>query len=137
MAEQVVSDVVDTQELESTAVPSSEYGNIQIHDDVISMIAHEAAKKVPGVLELSGSFVDGIAGMIGKKDRGIKVEKENEDIRSIDLTVILEFGVSIPEICHQLQTSVKQTVEDMTGKDIYAVNVSVAGVRSSTPKNEE
>lgn len=130
-------EAVDEKELSVAGGAGSEYGNIQIHNDVISMIALETAKKVPGVVELSGSFVDGIAGIIGKKDRGIKVEKENEDLISIDLTVILEFGVCIPEICHQLQASVKKSVEEMTGKDICAVNVTVSGIRSALEKKDE
>lgn len=126
-----------TEKIEDLELASSElvivdgHGTIQIHDDVISMIANETAKKVPGVLELSGSFVDGIAGIIGRRDKGIRVEKENEEIRAIELTVILEYGVCIPTVCHQLQSAVKASVEEMTGKDIYAVNVSVAGVRAS------
>ncbi len=128
--------VADTRDVAVTAAPSSEYGQIQIHDDVISMIAHETAKNVPGVVELSGSLVDGLAGIMGRKDRGIKVEKENEDVRSIDLTVVLEFGVCIPEICQQLQSSVKKAVEDMTGKDIYSVNIFVSGIRCAREKTD-
>jgi uncharacterized alkaline shock family protein YloU len=129
MKDQAGNAIADTQDIAVAEIPGSQYGQIQIHDDVISMIAHETAKNVPGVVELSGSLVDGIAGMIGKKDRGIRVEKENEGVLSIDLTVVLEFGVSIPEICQQLQSTVKKAVEDMTGKDIYAVNVFVSGIR--------
>ena len=130
-----------TQETLPKEHSNSEHGTIAIHDNVISMIAQETARKVPGVLELSGSFVDGIAGMIGKKDRsGIRVEKENEEIRAIDLTVILEYGAHIPDICQQLQISVKDAVEKMTGNKIKAINVNVAGVRDTSdkkPKSEK
>lgn len=112
-------------------------GQIQIHNDVFSMIAHETAMKVPGVVELSGTLGDAIAGVMGKKDRGIRVEKENEDVRSINLTVVIEYGICIPEICQQLQTMVKKAVEEMTGQLIYKVNVFVAGVRVVKSKNED
>lgn len=138
MNEQAGNAIADTREMTVVETPGSNTGQIRIHDDVISMIAHETARKVPGVVELAGSLVDGIANMIGKKDRGgIKVEKENDDLLSIDLTVVLEFGVCIPEICQQLQASVKSAVEEMTGKDIYAVNVFVAGIRCSKDKDGE
>jgi len=120
---------------EKLPTKNSEHGTIAIHDNVITMIAQETARKVPGVLELSGSFVDGIAGIIGKKDRsGIRVEKENEEIRAIDLTVILEYGAHIPDICQKLQISVKDAVEKMTGNKISAINVNVAGVRDTSDK---
>jgi uncharacterized alkaline shock family protein YloU len=139
-----------TEQAENTTTPDfpvadptdSGLGRISINNNVIAIIARETAEKVPGVVELQGSLVDGLAGMIGKKtkDKGIRVEKENEEFLSIDLTVILEYGVCIPEICVQLQSAVKKAVEEMTGQKIYAVNVVVQGIRaknSEESSNEE
>lgn len=139
MTEQAGHAVVDPQEFSVAERPGSEYGQINIHDNVIAIIAHETARKMPGVVELQGSLADGIAGMIGKspKDKGIRIEKENEELLTIDLTVVLEYGVCIPEICVQLQASVKEAVENMTGKKVYAVNVVVQGIRSSGNKSDE
>lgn len=125
--------VLDTQDL--TVAPEtsgSEYGRISINPNVFAIIAHETAKEVPGVVELQGSLADGIAGIIGKKpkDKGIRVEEE-QDLLTVNLTVVLEFGVNIPEICLQLQAAVKKTIEDMTGKQVYAVNVVVQGIRNN------
>lgn len=132
--------IVDTQELMVSAETSgSEYGQISINNNVVAIIAHETAKKVPGVVELQGSLADGIAGMIGKKskDKGIRIEKENEELLTIDLTVVLEYGVKIPDICVQLQAAVKDAVEDMTGQQVFAVNVVVQGIRNSEEKKSE
>jgi uncharacterized alkaline shock family protein YloU len=131
--------VADTQEFAVAEASGSEYGLIRINNNVIAIIAHETAKKVPGVVELQGSLADGIAGMIGKKakDKGIRIEKENEELLTIDLTVVLEFGVKIPEICLQLQSAVKDAVEGMTGQQVYAVNVVVQGIRNMEEKKTE
>ncbi len=138
MSNQTGNAVGDPQEFPEAEASGSDYGQIRINNNVIAIIAHETAKKVPGVVELQGSLADGIAGIIGKKskDKGIRVEKENEELLTIDLTVVLEFGVRIPEICVQLQSAVKTAVEDMTGQQVYAVNVVVQGVRSTSEKSE-
>lgn len=131
--------VLDTQELTvSPEASGSEYGQISINNNVVAIIAHETAKQVPGVVELQGSLADGIAGMIGKKakDKGIRIEKENEELLTIDLTVVLEFGVKIPDICVQLQAAVKEAVENMTGQQVYAVNVVVQGIRNLEDKKQ-
>lgn len=109
----------------------SALGSIRIHNNVIAVIAHEAADRVPGVVELSGTLVDELADMIGKKnrDRGIRVAVEAENSIVIELTVVLEFGVNIPNVCGQLQTQVRQSVEEMTGKRVQEVNVSVQSIR--------
>ena len=139
MTEQAGHAVADPQEFSVAESSGSEYGQINIHNNVIAIIAHETARKMPGVVELQGSLADGIAGMIGKrpKDKGIRIEMENEELLAIDLTVVLEYGVCIPEICVQLQASVKEAVENMTGKKVYAVNVVVQGIRSSNEKTDE
>lgn len=133
MNEQTGNAVGDHRELVVKEAAESGYGLISINNNVIAIIAHETAKKVPGVVELQGSLADDLAGIIGKKskDKGIRVEKEGEELLTIDLTVVLEFGVKIPNICVQLQTAVKEAVENMTGQKVYAVNVVVQGIRSS------
>ena len=47
---------------------------------------------------------------------------------------MLEFGVRIPDICVQLQAAVKEAVEDMTGQQVFAVNVVVQGIRNQEDK---
>lgn len=139
MENQTGNAVADTQDLMVPAETSgSEYGMININPNVFAIIAHETAKKVPGVVELQGSLTDGIAGIIGKKpkDKGIRVE-EVKDLLSVELTVVLEYGVKIPEICVQLQAAVKDAVEDMTGKQVGSVNVVVQGIRAPEDKQPE
>ena len=107
-----------------------ELGSVQIHNSVIAAIARVAALKIPGVVEMSGGLVDGLAGMIGKKssDRGIRVEHEDATV-SLELHVVLDYGTRIPHVAWQIQTEVRTAVEKMTGKPVKAVNVIVQGVR--------
>ena len=139
MKDQAINGVDDVMELSVTEPSGSEYGQIHIYDSVIAIIAHETAKTVPGVVELQGSLADDLAGIIGKKskDKGILVEKEKEDLLTINLAVVLEYGVRIPDICVQLQSAVKQAVEEMTGQSVYHVNVMVKGVRNPSEKKTE
>ena len=140
MKEQTGNAVADLQELTVAEHSGSDYGQIFINNNVIAVIAHETAKKVPGVVELQGTLADDLAGIIGKrsKDKGIRVEKENDELIAIDLAVVLEFGTRIPDICVKLQAEVKDAVEEMTGKHVSSVNVVVQGIRNmGEPKKAE
>lgn len=108
----------------------TELGSVQIHNNVIATIARLAAVKVPGVSEMSGGIVDDLAGIIRKKpsDRGIRVTFEDSGV-VIEIHVILDYGVRIPNVAWQLQTEVRQAVEQMTGKHVKAVQVVVQGVK--------
>jgi uncharacterized alkaline shock family protein YloU len=121
----------DHPELSSEHVENgTELGSVQIHNSVIAAIARVAATKIHGVVEMSGGLVDGLAGMIGKKapDRGIRVDAQEHAV-TIELHVILEYGVRIPHVAWQIQTDVRKAVEEMTGKPVKAVQVVVQGIR--------
>ncbi len=106
-------------------------GVVRIHNNVIAVIAHEAANRVPGVVELSGTLVDELVDIIGKRtrDRGVRVAVESENTIVIELTAVLEYGVYIPEVCGRLQHEVQKSVEEMTGKRVQAVNIAVQSIR--------
>lgn len=123
--------ILDQQEMNGEHLENdTELGSVQIHNNVIAAISRLAAVKVPGVADMSSGIVDDIAGMIRKKsnDRGIRVTFEDSGV-VIELHVILEYGVRIPNVAWQLQTEVRQAVEQMTGKHVKSVQVVVQGVK--------
>jgi uncharacterized alkaline shock family protein YloU len=114
---------------EKTYVDSLESGNVNISDDVIGIITSIAASEIEGVSGLHGSFSEDIAGIFGKKNqsKGVKVLIE-EQIVILDLSVVVDFGVKIPDIAWKIQENVKTAVESMTGLSVKEVNIHVHGV---------
>lgn len=106
-------------------------GTVQIHNNVIAVIAQEAAARVPGVIELSGTLVDELADIIGKRlrDRGVRVAVDSENTLVIKLTAVLEYGMYIPEVCGKLQLEVRKSIEELTGKPVQAVHITVQSLR--------
>jgi len=113
--------------------PEADDNAICIHNSVIAIISRIAASKVPGVYDLAGSFVDEIAGMVGKRkaERGVHVTIEDDHV-SVDIHVIVEYGIYIPKVAWQVQKDVREAIEKMTGKSIKAVNVLIQGVSLSS-----
>lgn len=102
---------------------------IRISEEVIATIAGIAATELSDVTSLSAGFVDGIAGMLGKKSpgRGIKVElKDNQ--ACIDISVVMQYGCKIHEVAREMQTRVRTAVENMTGLEVLNVNINILGV---------
>ena len=106
-----------------------ENGNVNIADEVISVIASLAASEVKGVSGMVGGISGGIAELLGKKNlsKGVKLTA-NEDEVTVDLSIIVEYGVKIPDVAWELQKKVKNEVEAMTGLNVVGVNISVDGV---------
>jgi uncharacterized alkaline shock family protein YloU len=116
----------------------SEVGVIRIADEVVGIIAGLAATEISGVAGMSGGLVGGIAEMLGKKNlsKGVKVEVGEKEA-AVDLYLIVEYGIRIPDIALKVQENVKRAIESMTGLDVVEVNVHVQGVGFSQDNKDE
>lgn len=112
-------------------------GTIRIADEVVAIVAGMAATEITGVAGMSAGLVGGIAEMLGKKNlaKGVKVEVGEREA-AVDLYIIVEYGVKIPDVALHVQENVKRAVESMTGLDVIEINVHVQGVGFS-PENKE
>jgi uncharacterized alkaline shock family protein YloU len=104
-------------------------GSYEIADEVIQSIAGIAATEVKGVAGMSGGIADGFAELLLRQNitKGVKVEV-GEKQAAIDLFIIIEFGVKVPDIGYEVQECVKRAVESMTGLEVIEVNVHIQGV---------
>jgi len=114
------------------------YGNVKIADDVVAIIAEIAAREVKGVYAMSGGIADSITGMLGKKNpsKGVKVEVGEKET-AVDLYIIVDYGVRIPDVSWQIQENVKKAVETMTGLSVVEVNIHIQGVNLDKEVKEE
>lgn len=114
------------------------YGNVKIADDVVAIIAEIAAKEVQGVCAMSGGIADSITEILGKKNpsKGVKVEVGEKEA-AIDLYIVVDYGVRIPDVSWQIQENVKKAVETMTGLVVVEVNIHIQGVNLGKEAKEE
>ena len=68
--------------------------------------------------------------------KGIKVDADEKNTK-IDVNIIVEYGVRIPDIAFEIQNRVKKAVESMTGLVVTEVNVHVQGVNLPDEENNE
>jgi len=116
----------------------NEAGLIRIADEVVGIIAGLAATEVTGVAGMSAGLVGGIVEMLGKKNlaKGVKVEVGEREA-AVDLYVIVEYGVRIPDVALRVQENVKRAIESMTGLDVVEVNIHIQGVGFAPEEKEE
>jgi uncharacterized alkaline shock family protein YloU len=116
----------------------NDVGSIRIADEVVGIIAGLAATEVSGVAGMSAGLVGGIAEMLGKKNlsKGVKVEVGEREA-AVDLYIIAEYGVRIPDVALRVQENVKRAIESMTGLEVVEVNIHVQGVGFALEAKEE
>jgi uncharacterized alkaline shock family protein YloU len=120
---------------ETSNLEVMEYGVVRIADDVVGTIANIAATEIQGVNGLSGGIAGELVEMFGKKNltKGVKVNTEEKTVE-IDLNIIVDFGIKIPEVAWEIQEAVKRSVESMTGLAVKVVNVHVVGINLKEEK---
>ncbi len=106
---------------------NNNFGQVKISNDVIATIAGLAAIEVEGV-ETTSTFTDKLL-----KNNGVKIQIEEDDV-VLDVMIIIDYGISIPDIAFKVQENVKNTVETMTGLKVSQVNIHVQGINFKKEK---
>ena len=109
---------------------SNEKGSVIISEDVIASIATNAAKDIDGVSSFSNRPVDVVSTI---KSGSLKVMSpvrivQNGDDITVNIYLNLEPNKKIKEVSQEVQSGVKEAVQNMTGRLVSKVNVIVAGI---------
>lgn len=105
-------------------------GKFTIKDEVFSFIVNKVVTEVKDVADMSGKLTDEFkkALRLGQSSsKGIKIESGEEEV-AIDINILVNYGGYIPRIVKEVQDTVKEMVETMTGYRVVEVNVNVEGL---------
>ena len=111
----------------------TEQGTTSVAESVVAKIAGIAAREVSGVHQMGSGAARAMGairemlpggGNMPAPTQGVTVEV-GETEAAIDLDLVVEYGVSIPDLSKSVRNNVIQRVERMTGLSVTEVNISV------------
>jgi uncharacterized alkaline shock family protein YloU len=111
-------------------VLTTERGTTSLGDTVVTKVAGIAAREVPGVYELGGGAARAIGsvgqrvGLGSQRTQGVSVEVGEREA-AIDLTLVIDYGESIPQVSQEVRDNVIKRVEGITGLSVKEVNIAV------------
>jgi len=113
----------------TAAISNEGAGKVTFANDVIAVIASLATADVKGIAGMIGGAMSGFSEMLGRKNltKGVKVEVGQEEV-AVDAYVVVYYGYKIQDVAAEIQTSIKNAVETMTGLRVKEVNVFVQGI---------
>ncbi len=107
-------------------------GRTIIADGVVAKIAGIAAREVDGVHDLTtsgaGAAFAGLATRVTRGDtrgQGVNVEVGEREA-AVDLAMVVDFGVSIPQVAEAVRRNIMDRIRSMTGLTVKEVNIDVA-----------
>lgn len=131
--------VIDTEEEVMTEEPQSVQGSVHISEDVITELAKRSLSTIEGVQ--AGS--PGLASKLGlgrKATEGVRIsldENAGTSEITVDVYVMVKYGLRIPDLAWDVQECVKKQLEDLTGYVVKAINVNVQGIYFAEELEEE
>jgi len=111
------------------SIKEDNLGEVNIADEVVTIIAGLAATEIDGVSSMAGNITNELVSKLGRKNlaKGVKVDVVDNCV-TVDVSLNIAYGYSIPEISAKVQEKIKTAIETMTGLEVNAVNVRIASV---------
>lgn len=99
---------------------------LNISENVIASIVGLVTREIEGVELIPNGF---FKGLIGKNNdaQGVKTLRSGSRL-IIDIPLIITYGTKIPEVCQQIKSEVKKSVETMTGYNVLQINIYIEGL---------
>lgn len=109
-------------------------GKTTIADEVVAKIVVISTKEIDGVHEMGTlGFGDTITGLAqravktGQGSQGVHVEVGQHEV-AVDVKVVVEYGVSIPQVAVAIRRNITNRINSMTGLTVKEVNVDISGL---------
>ena len=109
----------------------NDIGTIYITEDVMLKVVGYAALECYGIVAMSSKRAkDGLVEWLGRENlsKGVQLRLADDKL-DVDLFIIVEYGISVAEVCKTIVETVKYKLESMTGVTERRVNISVEGIR--------
>lgn len=116
----------------ASGIMNTSFGNVQIDKDVITKYVGSSAIECFGVVGMASvNMKDGLARLLKRESlrHGVGVKVSSENKITIDLHIIVSYGVSISAVADNLIGNVKYKIEEFAGLPVEKINVFVEGVR--------
>lgn len=105
-------------------------GTVVIEDQVIAEYVSEEVLKTDGISRLVAGITESFSkNILGRESgaQGVKITRDGDRI-TINIHLIVFYGINIPQVSYDIQNNVKQVVEAYTGLTVETVNIGVEGV---------
>jgi len=109
---------------------STDKGTTTIADGVVTKVVGIAAREVPGVWDMGAAPARALGratqkvGMGDDHTQGVNVEVGRSEAAA-DLTLVVEYGESIPQVADEVRANVIRRVEGVCGLKVTEVNIAV------------
>ncbi len=106
-----------------------DFGSVKIHKRVLAEIVINALSEVHGVQRLLKNFFVQAEELLGaKRYPGISVIVDKNNQVTVEVSILVEYGLNIPEAAKQVQDVIREAIERTVDIDLKDIHVNVQGL---------
>lgn len=107
----------------------TDLGTLKINNEVIASIARNAALQVDGVESIKSNFLSSALDLFSRvyHNKGIRLEIGEGEVK-VGVTIIVRYGVTIPEVANVVQENIRTAIEEMTGLSVAEVDINIGDI---------
>jgi len=109
----------------------SHLGLIEVSQDYFNEIVGSAVRGCFGVAGMAGGRQAPWQSLVRKQPQGVRIYRDGGGL-SVDLHILVTYGLNISAIVRSIHNRVSYTVEGATGLEVRKVNVFVDGMLHKT-----
>jgi uncharacterized alkaline shock family protein YloU len=116
---------------DAAAAPAPPAGSVTLSNEALAQVVGHTVIECYGIVGMaSKSLVRGVARMLGRDSltQGIEISRQ-DDALTIDLFVILEYGLNLAEVAAAVRSRVAYEVEKLTRLRVDDVQIHIQGVK--------
>ena len=104
-------------------------GTVQVHKRALADIANSAIRDIDGVRLIENDFKDSLWELLGGKNySGIVVTVDESNQVSVELKIVVRYGLNVPEIAREVQDVVRSAVEKTIDLNLKDITVNIQGI---------
>ncbi len=104
-------------------------GSVQVHKKVFAEIISSAMDEVEGVSLIQKNLGNKVGEMFGRKDfPGIEIKVEDGDEVTLEVQILVRYGMNIPDAARQVQRTIKSAIDKTLDINLKDINVNVQGI---------
>lgn len=108
-------------------------GSVQVHNKVFAELITSAMEKVDGVQLVQKNIGNKFLEMFGQKDfPGISIKVGEDREVTLELKVLVRYGLNIPDAAHHVQEAVKSAIDEALDVTVKDININVQGITRGT-----
>ncbi|HBR14681.1 MAG TPA: hypothetical protein DD723_03935 [Candidatus Omnitrophica bacterium] len=108
---------------------SLDFGSVQVHKKVLADIVSSAINDIEGVSLITKTLSDYFGELLGRQNiPGVEVVIDENHEVTIDVKVIVRYGLNIPDMARQIQETIKAVIAKTVDIHLKSVNINIQGI---------